>query len=107
MEKFMAGGREFPLPDGKIVRSANITPNKESGIGNWTKQVFLEKFKHFANPENLNIQQIGYMTVMPWNEFALGFKEEDLAAVYDYLMTIKPVSNKVEKNWITGIKIVY
>jgi mono/diheme cytochrome c family protein len=104
MEKYFAGGKEFPLPDGKIVRSANITPDKETGIGSWTKQQFLDRFKLYVNHENLDIQKIGYMTVMPWNEFATGYKESDLAAVYDYIMTIKPVSNKVEKISIQGIK---
>jgi mono/diheme cytochrome c family protein len=104
MEKYMAGGREYPMPDGKIIRSANITPDKETGIGGWTRQQFLDRFNLYKNHDNLNIQQIGYMTVMPWNEIATGYTEEDLGAVYDYIMTVKPVSNKVEKIGTPGLK---
>ena len=33
-----SGGRPFFTIPGKIVRSANITPDKETGIGSWTDQ---------------------------------------------------------------------
>ena len=42
-----AGGSEFPLPGGGIVRSANITPESDTGIGTWTEQQFIDKFKAF------------------------------------------------------------
>jgi mono/diheme cytochrome c family protein len=36
-----SGGREFPFQDGSVVRSANITPDAETGIGNWTEEMFI------------------------------------------------------------------
>ena len=97
-EKFLGGGVEFPAPKGGIVRSANITPDKETGIGNWTKEDFIKKFKSFSNPENQNIsvKDGEFNTIMPWTFFAQN-TEEDLGAVFDYLMSQKPVSNKVDK----------
>ena len=43
-----SGGFQFPLPSGKIVQSANITPEAETGIGHWQKQYFIGRFRQFA-----------------------------------------------------------
>ena len=40
----LGGGREFRFPDGSLARSGNITPDKETGIGNWTEKQFLDLF---------------------------------------------------------------
>jgi len=45
----MAGGFEFPLPTGGIVRSQNLTPHIETGIGNWTEEAFVARFKVYAD----------------------------------------------------------
>lgn len=97
MEKFFAGGIEFPAPKGGIVRSGNLTPDKETGIGSWTKEQFLQKFKEWTVPEKqISVKQGEFSTIMPWSFFAK-LREEDLSAIYDFLMTLPPVKNKVEK----------
>lgn len=91
-----SGGREFALPTGGIVRSSNITPDPETGIGNWTKEQFVNKFKTFAD-SSYQHQTVGpneFNSVMPWTMYA-GVKEEDLKAIYAFLMTLKPIKNKV------------
>lgn len=96
-DKFLAGGVEFPLPGGGIVRSANITPDKETGIGNWTKEQFIQRFKSYLNPEtHVPVKPGEFNTVMPWVNLAQA-TDADLGAIYDYLMTQKPIKNKVEK----------
>lgn len=93
----LAGGFEFPLPTGKVVRSANITPDADTGIGNWTKAYFIAQFKRFAKPESHTIPiEDGYNTVMPWTMYA-GMTDADLGAIYDYLRTIPAVKNGVDK----------
>lgn len=93
----MAGGFEFPLPTGKLVRSANITPDQETGIGNWTREYFIAQFKRFEKPESHMLPvQDGHNTIMPWTMYA-GMTETDLGAIYDYLRTVTPVKNGVEK----------
>ncbi|HNY42324.1 MAG TPA: c-type cytochrome, partial [Bryobacteraceae bacterium] len=42
--KHLAGGMEFAL-GGFLVRSANITPDEETGIGRWSEERFLARFK--------------------------------------------------------------
>ncbi|HEY3251684.1 MAG TPA: cytochrome c [Ignavibacteria bacterium] len=101
--KLFSGGVEFPMPDGTIIRSANISPDKETGIGNLSKELFIQKFKMHLDPANLDVQKRGYNTPMPWSQFATGCSEEDLGAVYDYIMTQNPVKNKVEKIRLQGV----
>ena len=48
-----SGGEEFPLPGGGIVRTANITPEANTGIGSWTEEEFVQKFKAFAEPRRV------------------------------------------------------
>lgn len=94
-----AGGFEFKYPTGSIVRSMNITPH-ETGIGNWSKEQFIERFKmhtdsgYTAPPIDWSKNQ--FQTVMPWLMYA-EMTEQDLGAIYDYLRTVKPVENVVEK----------
>lgn len=94
----LAGGMEFKFPDGNIVRSANITPHKETGIGNWTEEGFILRFRAFSDsvftPAKLQEGQIN--TVMPWMRYS-GMTDEDLGAIYTYLMSIKGIKNEVKK----------
>ena len=92
-----AGGFEFGFPDGSKAYSANITPDKETGIGNWNEAAFLNKFKQYAdsNYQPVKLKPTDPQTVMPWTMYA-GMDSTDLKAIYAYLKTIKPVHNKVE-----------
>ncbi|MFD2245816.1 c-type cytochrome [Pontibacter ruber] len=96
--KFLAGGAEFKFPSGATLRSANITPDKETGIGNWTEQAFVQRFKSAAKPEATaqKLTPDAFNTVMPWSMYG-GMAEEDLRAIYKYLRSVEPVKNKVEK----------
>ncbi|HKP32161.1 MAG TPA: c-type cytochrome [Chitinophagaceae bacterium] len=96
----LAGGRTFQLPAG-MLRSSNITPDKETGIGTWTKELFLNKFRSYRDSATAH-QKLDFMkeynTIMPWGMYA-HMTDQDLSAIYDYLRTIKPTTNKVEK-WV-------
>lgn len=90
-----AGGFEFKFPDGAVLRSANITPH-ETGIGTWTKELFVARFKAYADssyvPHKVNPGE--FQTLMPWTFYGK-MTEEDLGAIYDYLQTLKPVNQVV------------
>jgi len=91
-----AGGYEFRLPGGTLS-SANITPDKETGIGSWTKEAFIGKFKAFENEHSTyDVKEGDFQTVMPWTMYG-AMKVKDLEAIYAYLKTIKPVKNQVVK----------
>ncbi len=91
------GGRTFDFPNGTVVTSANITPDKETGIGNMDRTLFIRKFRQYADssyqpkrvgPDNFN-------TPMPWIAYSK-MQEKDLAAIYAYLQTLKPIHNVVK-----------
>jgi mono/diheme cytochrome c family protein len=91
------GGMEFAQPGG-IVRSPNITPDAETGIGLWTKEIFTARFKMHVQ-EGYNPPQLArgdLNTPMPWNMYA-GMKEKDLEALYAYLKNLKPIKHNVRR----------
>jgi len=92
-----AGGMDI-LETGHLVRSANITPDADTGIGSWTEQQFIDKFKAFENAPQPTLaeNERAQNTVMPITAYA-GMTREDLSAIYAYLRTLKPVTHRVEK----------
>ncbi|HSI78848.1 MAG TPA: c-type cytochrome [Lunatimonas sp.] len=91
----LAGGREFAFPDG-ILRSANLTPH-ETGLANWTEEMFVQRFKSYENHANLESVGSGeFQTIMPWYMYA-GMKDSDIRAIFKYLKSLSPVENAVEK----------
>jgi mono/diheme cytochrome c family protein len=91
-----AGGRVFRVPGVGIIRSANITPDKKTGIGEWTREQFIDAFisKNRQDYEATVVAPRQPNTVMPWWEFA-GLSQLDLSSIYDYLMTLPPTQNEV------------
>jgi hypothetical protein len=95
---YLAGGQEFPFPDKTVVRSANITQDKETGIGAWSEEDFLNRFRTYQDssfvPSPVNDGE--YKTIMPWL-FYSKMDEQDLKAIYTYLKTVPAISHKVVK----------
>ena len=95
-----AGGREFlvPAPGTGTVRSANLTPDDATGLGRWSKQQFVARFKN-ATLETARTQEVsgGFNSVMPWWAWSR-LREEDLGAIYDYLRTVPATSQLVLKH---------
>jgi hypothetical protein len=93
-----SGGREFQMPDGSLLLSANITPDLETGIGKWTKEAFIFRFKTYdlSTFKPPILQQGEMQSIMPWTMYA-GMDTTDLTAIYRYLHSLKPVKTKVVK----------
>jgi mono/diheme cytochrome c family protein len=93
--RLFAGGRLFDAVGGK-VRSPNITPDPETGIGKWSEQDFLNRFqlyRRYVENGSPKLQREG-PSPMPW----LGLSQlepADLRAIYAYLRTVTPVRNPV------------
>lgn len=89
-----SGGRDFVFPNG-ITKSANLTSDSATGIGEWNSERFVERFKAYSNAADLEVLNANNLnTVMPWNMYA-GMDTADLQAIYAYLKTIKPIRNEV------------
>lgn len=96
MEEAYSGNGEFILPGG-VVRSANITPDRETGIGGWSEEMFVNRFKMYSDSLYTH-QKVGngFNTIMPWTLYA-GMQEYDLKAIYAYLHTLEPIKKQVVK----------
>lgn len=72
--------------------SSNLTPDKETGLGDWTEEMFIKALRtglHQGVEGNRKI-----FPPMPTKHYAQ-MNDEDLKAVWAYLRTIKPVKNEV------------
>ena len=95
MSRMYAGG--YPFDAGTFrVNSANITTDSATGIGTWTEERFLTKFTPYREEKNYNFTVGKENTIMPLSVLG-GMTDDDLKAIYAYLRTVKPISNKVEK----------
>lgn len=95
--KAFTGGREFQMPDGSLLMSANITPDPETGIGKMNRDAFLFRFKSY-DPATYNAPVLKpgeRQSIMPWTMYA-GMDSTDLKAIYAYLFSLKPVNHKVK-----------
>lgn len=96
VENVFWGGRPFEMPNG-ILRSPNLTPDRATGIGTWSEEMFIKRFKAYEDLSSLpSISEEDYNTLMPWSMYA-GMKNEDLAAIYTYLKSLEPKTNLIEK----------
>ncbi len=72
--------------------ASNLTPDKETGLGEWTEKMFIEAMrtgKHQGNPDNRSI-----FPPMPTKHYAQ-MTDDDLKAIWAYLQSIEPVKNDV------------
>ncbi|MEK6224103.1 MAG: c-type cytochrome [Thermodesulfobacteriales bacterium] len=76
--------------DNLLIFSANLTPDDETGIGTWTEVEFVETIRQ-GRHRGIE-RRIKYP--MPWQELS-EVSDEELLSVYEYLMSLEPVNNKV------------
>src|SRR5689334_7585401 len=89
--KPFAGGRPIETPFGMIV-SANITPDRETGIGNWTDEQFDNAVRHGKRPDGSRLYP-----AMPYTAYTK-MSRDNVKAIRAYLATIEPVHNRVVTN---------
>lgn len=96
--KDYAGGREFPFPNGSVIRSSNITTDLETGIGSWTKEQFVSIFRVRSDSATLvkKLNPDDFNSIMPWTMYGK-MTTQDLEALFAYLQTLKPIKNDVVK----------
>ncbi|MBM3803053.1 MAG: cytochrome c [Acidimicrobiia bacterium] len=94
--KRLAGGEVFRTSMGTVL-SANITPDKDTGIGKWSERDFLNKFYQYRRYVEQGSPKVGPegFTLMPWLPFCQ-LPKEDLKAIFAFLKTQAPAYNAVE-----------
>lgn len=86
--RLLAGGWRFKGPWGTSY-AANLTPDRETGIGAWTDaQIVAGLYGVSASGRPL-------LPPMPWPYYAGRIAEGDLKAIIAYLRSLPPVRNVV------------
>ena len=79
----------FVTPAG-VAYAFNLTPDENTGIGIWTEEIFIQTLrtgKHWGVARDI-------LPPMPWFNYGK-MPEEDLKAIWAYLRTLPPISNRV------------
>jgi mono/diheme cytochrome c family protein len=87
----LAGGSEIP-DEGMIARMPNITPDKATGIGNWTDAQIVAAIREGRRPDGSIIGP-----PMPIGQYR-AMSDADAAAIVAYLRQVPPVANTVAKS---------
>lgn len=90
--KLLAGGQEFPVAPGAVVRSSNITFHP-TGLGELDEETFKAVFKAgLGEPRAVAPSR---NTIMPWSAYA-HLSDTDLSDLYAWLRTVPPQDHKVD-----------
>lgn len=92
-----AGGQIFKTPAGSVV-AANISPDRDTGIGTWDFARFRDRLRIFKEYESVEaVPKVGPDRFMVMHFIAYSaLTDQDLAALYAYLQTRSPVPNSVQ-----------
>ena len=86
-----AGGRAFALPFGTLY-TPNITPDKETGIGNWSNADFLRAVHRGISRDGQRLYP-----AFPYDSYAL-LTDDDVIAIKAYLFSLPPVHREARPN---------
>jgi mono/diheme cytochrome c family protein len=89
--KNLAGGVVLQTPFGKMV-TPNITPDRNSGVGSYSAEDFRKAMKEGVAPGGKRLYP-----AMPYPFYA-NMSDADVASLWAYLKTVKPISNSVNVN---------
>jgi mono/diheme cytochrome c family protein len=88
---FLSGGNPMPNLDGVVIYTANLTMDKETGIGNWTEEQFSHAVRFAQRPDGRALRY-------PMEPFA-AMTEEEASAIWAYLQTVPVIKHPVERNF--------
>lgn len=97
----LAGGRAMETPFGTFY-SPNITPDRETGIGGWTDDEFVNAFWEGVSPDGEH-----YFPSFPYTSYT-GASREDLLAIKAYLDSLEPVRQQAPEHdlaWYMGTRL--
>jgi mono/diheme cytochrome c family protein len=85
------GGSEvgFEMPGLGVFHGPNLTPDKATGLGNWTDTQIVTALQTGVRPDGRVLAPI-----MPWHALAQ-LTKQDIDAIVAYLRSVPAVSNKV------------
>ena len=93
-ETLFAGGNPFDLGPLGIVFTKNLTPDPETGLGNWSDEEIKTAIRTGVSPDGLHL-----FPVMPYTLYN-SMAESDLDALVAYLRSLPPVNNPLPRDQI-------
>lgn len=87
----LSGGYALESPFGTFY-APNITPDKDTGIGNWSDADFLRAFHEGINPDG-----DAYFPAFPYTAYT-GVSRDDLLAMKAYLFSLEPVRKEIPEH---------
>jgi mono/diheme cytochrome c family protein len=88
--RFLAGSEVgFEIPQLGVFHGPNLTPDTETGLGNWTQEQIVNALQIGRRPDGRELAPI-----MPWRAFA-NLTKEDALAIAAYLQSVPAIKNKV------------
>ncbi len=91
-EGYFAGGNKPLDMQGNIVITQNLTPDPETGIGQWSKEKFIKAVKYGLKEGEPALRY----PMQPY----IYLEDYEVGAIYEYLMTLQPVKNDVKRSGI-------
>ena len=82
---FLGGGNPIPDLDGVKILSANLTMDKETGIGKWTEEQFIKAVKYGLRPDKISNRY----PMLPYTRLT----DEEVSAIWAYLQTVPVIEN--------------
>lgn len=99
MSQYLAGADYgFDLPGLGTFVGRNLTPDKETGLGNWTTEQIVTALQTGVRPDGRVLAPI-----MPWRAFA-NLTKSDARAIASYLKTLPPVHRQIPGPFGVGEK---
>jgi mono/diheme cytochrome c family protein len=86
----------FEVPGKGTVVGPNLTPDPETGLGQWTAEQISTALRSGVRPDGRVLSP-----VMPWQAFS-NLKSTDVAAIVAYLRQLPPVRHKVAGPFAPG-----
>lgn len=88
---FFGGGNQMPDMGGRVITTANLTPDKETGIGDWTEAQFVKAVREGMRPD-------GRLLRYPMTKVS-ELTESEVKAIYAYLRTVPPLKHALARNF--------
>jgi mono/diheme cytochrome c family protein len=90
MARYLGGSEVgFEIPGLGVFHGPNLTPDSETGLGNWTIAQIVTAIQTGKRPDGRELAPI-----MPWRAFA-NLTKDDVTAIAVFLKSIPAVKNKV------------
>jgi mono/diheme cytochrome c family protein len=86
---YLGGGNRMPDLDGRVIPSANLTPDAATGIGSWSEDDFVRAVRFGVRPDH----SVLVYPMLPMPELG----EDDVRDIYAYLRTVPPIHNAVPR----------